>query len=184
MVSFNYSNKLVEQPREIIDMWKGHGKRPTSIWNFHSSLLCMCNIVGEIEAARVKNVHLYVAQKIKAQSKKKKSKLNQSSRIGLLIITNFRLSFVAFDEHDKGKVSELSAACKLDQINISYISSDVCRRTPRSRRTNCSASTTSPCPTSTRYTLTPTKSKSSSCQAKRMHRKSTPYESFVRTFAC
>jgi hypothetical protein len=55
-------------------------------------------IVGEIEAARAKNVHLYVAQKIEARSKKKKSTQSQNKRTGLLIITNFRLSFVVFDE--------------------------------------------------------------------------------------
>ena len=46
-------------------------------------------------------VNLYVAQKIKAQSKKKKPTTIQKKRVGLLIITNFRLCFVVFEEHDK-----------------------------------------------------------------------------------
>lgn len=57
---------------------------------------------GELEAARATNVNLYIAQKIKAQSKKKKIPPNQKhKRVGLLIITNFRLCFVVFEEHDK-----------------------------------------------------------------------------------
>lgn len=56
--------------------------------------------VGEIEAARATNVNLYIAQKIKAQSKKKKAPPNQK-RVGLLIITNFRLCFVVYEEHNK-----------------------------------------------------------------------------------
>lgn len=68
------------------------------------------SVVGELEAARAKNVHLCVAQKIKAQSKKKKSKQNQNTRTGLLIITNFRLSFVAFESDDKNdKSSKVTA---------------------------------------------------------------------------
>lgn len=54
---------------------------------------------GELEVARANNVCLYVAQKIKAQSKKKKNAPSKK-RIGLLIITNFRLCFVAFDERE------------------------------------------------------------------------------------
>lgn len=54
---------------------------------------------GELEAARATNVNLYIAQKIKSQ-KKKKAPPNQK-RVGLLIITNFRLCFIVFEEHDK-----------------------------------------------------------------------------------
>jgi hypothetical protein len=59
-------------------------------------------IAGELEVARANNVCLYVAQKIKAQSKKKKITPSKK-RIGLLIITNFRLCFVAFDERSEDK---------------------------------------------------------------------------------
>lgn len=44
-------------------------------------------------------MNLYIAQKIKSQ-KKKKAPPNQK-RVGLLIITNFRLCFIVFEEHDK-----------------------------------------------------------------------------------
>lgn len=57
-------------------------------------------LVGELEAARASQVHLYVAQKIKAHSKKKKTTLNQK-RVGLLVITNFRLCFVVYEHDDK-----------------------------------------------------------------------------------
>jgi hypothetical protein len=57
-------------------------------------------ILGELEAARASNVNLYIAQKIKAQSKKKKPPPSQK-HVGLLIITNFRLCFVEFEERDK-----------------------------------------------------------------------------------
>lgn len=105
---FNYSefpllSSLAEQAKSI----KGTALLFTKKIILHCVPFCLSYVfVGEIEAARVKNVHLYVAQKIKAQSKKKKSKLHQSTRTGLLIITNFRLSFVAFesdDKHDKSK---------------------------------------------------------------------------------
>ncbi|CAH1717789.1 unnamed protein product [Chironomus riparius] len=52
---------------------------------------------GELEVARAKNVTMYIAQKIKAQTKKVQ-KLPNKKRIGLLIITNFRLCFVALDD--------------------------------------------------------------------------------------
>jgi hypothetical protein len=58
------------------------------------------SLLGELEAARATNVSLYVAQKIKAQSKKKKPPPSQK-HVGLLIITNFRLYFVEFEERDK-----------------------------------------------------------------------------------
>jgi hypothetical protein len=55
------------------------------------------SITGELEVARAKNVTLYIAQKIKAQTKKVQ-KPPIKKRIGLLIITNFRLCFVALDD--------------------------------------------------------------------------------------
>lgn len=48
---------------------------------------------GEIEAARAKNVSLYIAQKKKTV---KGQKIPQD-KLGTLIITNFRLSFTLFD---------------------------------------------------------------------------------------
>lgn len=60
--------------------------------------------LGELEAARATNVNLFIAQKIKSQSKKKKAPPNQK-RVGLLIITNFRLCFVVYEEHDKNDKS-------------------------------------------------------------------------------
>lgn len=58
--------------------------------------------IGELEVARANNVIIYVAQKFKAQSKKKKIAPNKK-RLGLLIITNFRLCFVVFDEYQDDK---------------------------------------------------------------------------------
>lgn len=51
---------------------------------------------GEIEAARAKNVSLYIAQKKKAI----KGQKIQEEKLGTLIITNFRLSFTLFDGAD------------------------------------------------------------------------------------
>lgn len=51
---------------------------------------------GEIEAARAKNVSLYVAQKKKSV----KGQKIQEEKLGTLIITNFRLSFTLFDGAD------------------------------------------------------------------------------------
>ncbi|XP_063708687.1 myotubularin-related protein 10 [Culicoides brevitarsis] len=48
---------------------------------------------GEIEAARAKNVSLYIAQKKKTV----KGQKIQEEKLGTLIITNFRLSFTLFD---------------------------------------------------------------------------------------
>ncbi|XP_070506241.1 myotubularin-related protein 10-B isoform X2 [Chironomus tepperi] len=56
---------------------------------------------GELEVARAKNVTMYIAQKIKAQTKKAQKPPNKK-RMGLLIITNFRLCFVALEESHKG----------------------------------------------------------------------------------
>jgi hypothetical protein len=70
-------------------------------------------IPGELEAARATNVSLYVAQKIKAQSKKKKPPPSQK-HVGLLIITNFRLYFVELEErdkNDKNNSNKVSALC-------------------------------------------------------------------------
>lgn len=65
--------------------------------------------VGELEVAKANNVCLYVAQKIKAQSKKKKNTPSNRKLVGLLVITNFRLCFVPFDDEHKDdkKVNEL-----------------------------------------------------------------------------
>lgn len=60
---------------------------------------------GELEAARAPNVSLLIAQKIKAPSKKSKLTANQKKRVGLLVVTNFRLCFVVFEEHDKNDKS-------------------------------------------------------------------------------
>lgn len=51
---------------------------------------------GEIEAARAKNVSLYIAQKKKTI----KGQKIQQDKLGTLIITNFRLSFTLFDGAD------------------------------------------------------------------------------------
>lgn len=51
---------------------------------------------------------LYIAQKIKIKvPKSAKSKKSETSnnKIGLLIITNFRLSFVSFDDNDENSVN-------------------------------------------------------------------------------
>lgn len=57
--------------------------------------------VGELEVAKASNVCLYVAQKIKAQSKKKKNTPSNRKLVGLLVITNFRLCFIPFDDEHK-----------------------------------------------------------------------------------
>uniref|UniRef100_A0A336MA07 CSON014244 protein n=1 Tax=Culicoides sonorensis TaxID=179676 RepID=A0A336MA07_CULSO len=56
---------------------------------------------GEIEAARAKNVSLYIAQKKKAV----KCRIIQEEKLGTLIITNFRLSFTLFDGADTADVA-------------------------------------------------------------------------------
>lgn len=60
-------------------------------------------------------MNLYIAQKIKSQSKKKKSPPSQK-RVGLLIITNFRLCFVVFEEHDKNDKNNSSKVIMLPKM--------------------------------------------------------------------
>lgn len=109
---------------------------------------------GELEAARATNVNLYIAQKIKAQSKKKTALPNQK-RVGLLIITNFRLCFVVFDEHDKSDKSKVSMMSPPRDVLTSF---PPARKSCHIRRTTSSVATTSRCPTWTRSTRTPTRS--------------------------
>lgn len=81
-------------------------------------------LAGELEAARATNVNLYIAQKIKAQSKKKKIPQNQKlKRVGLLIITNFRLCFVVFEEHDKNdkRSNSNKVSAPSDVIHVSFL---------------------------------------------------------------
>jgi hypothetical protein len=85
-------------------------------------------LLGELEAARAPNVGLLIAQKIKAPSKKSKLTANQKKRVGLLIVTNFRLCFVVFEEHhdknDKNNANKVrfSVFVASDIITTNFLS--------------------------------------------------------------
>lgn len=97
----NHARLIYAAPIELHTLLLNQRAAEKSINIFLPTLtLVVLSFSGELEAARATNVNLYIAQKIKAQSKKKKAPPNQK-RVGLLIITNFRLCFVVFDEHDK-----------------------------------------------------------------------------------
>ena len=58
---------------------------------------------GEIEAARAQNVSLYISQQTKRLAKKNYQK---EDKLGLLLITNFRLSFTSLMDNDKTTYQE------------------------------------------------------------------------------
>jgi hypothetical protein len=117
--------------------------------------------LGEIEVVRATNVSLHIAQKIKAQSKKKKPPPSQK-RVGLLIITNFRLCFVAFEEHDKtdkNNSNKVNFFAPFDDVTFLLSSFYFTRRELfRIKRTTFWGAMTSHCRTWTRSTRIPIKS--------------------------